>query len=183
MPTERLEQLAEELAARDPALPNRLRDAAQAAHGLRDLADAAVAAFRRRSRELGADYLTHVEVSPVEADAKHVDCVSFRVQRGRSQLLCVAIAGDPGSVRLVGPFKQGKVEGPCGSAVARTGGGKGAGVRDRRADPRGFDRSSPPKNASGNRRPRLGIAGGPGSARRASYPERHDALLHTEDLR
>jgi hypothetical protein len=46
--------------------------------------------------------------------------VQFSVERGRTLLLCVAIANaQGGKVRLVGPFKRGKVEGPCGDFPLR----------------------------------------------------------------
>jgi len=119
MPVERFEKLAHELAERDRELPARLRDATRAAGALREQALEAVEAFRLMASALGAEHLTHLCVTPVEADEKHVDCVSFRVERGRSVLLCVAIAGDPGKFRFVGPFRRGKVEGPCADLPLR----------------------------------------------------------------
>lgn len=119
MDTERFRKLADELANRDPGLTARLRDARDAARELRELAFEAVEAFRERTAEIGAPYLGHLEVSPVEPDEKHVDCVQFRVTRGRNELLCIAIAQEPGKVRLVGPFKRGKQEGPCADAPLR----------------------------------------------------------------
>ena len=115
----RFRKLAEELATRDPGLPARLREAREAARDLRELAFQAVEAFRERAAELGAPYLGNVEVSGVEPDEKHVDCVQFRVARGRTELLCIAIASGAGKVRLVGPFKRGKEEGPCADAPLR----------------------------------------------------------------
>ena len=115
----RFRKLAEELASRDPGLPARLREVREAARDLRELAFQAVEAFRERAAELGAPYLGNVEVSAVEPDEKHVDCVQFRVSRGRTELLCIAIASAGGKVRLVGPFKRGKTEGPCADAPLR----------------------------------------------------------------
>ena len=116
MDAPRFRKLAEELAARDPGLAARLREVREAARTLRELAFQAVEAFRERAAELGAPYLGNVEVSGVEPDEKHVDCVQFRVSRGRTELLCIAIAAGEGKVRLVGPFKRGKSEGPCADA-------------------------------------------------------------------
>ena len=65
----------------------RLRDVRDAARDLRELAFEAVEAFRERAAEIGAPYLGNLEVSPVEPDEKHVDCVQFRVARGRLELL------------------------------------------------------------------------------------------------
>jgi len=117
--TTRFRKLADELASRDPGLTVRLRDVRDAARELRELAFEAVEAFRERAAEIGAPYLGNLEVSPVEPDEKHVDCVQFRITRGRVELLCVAIAQGPGKVRLVGPFKRGKEEGPCQDAPLR----------------------------------------------------------------
>ena len=119
MDTQRFRSLADELAARDSGLAGRLRDVRDAARVLRELAFEAVEAFRERAAEIGAPYLGHLEVSPVEPDEKHVSCVQFRVSRGRLELLCIAIADGAGKVRLVGPFKRGKEEGPCAEAPLR----------------------------------------------------------------
>ena len=119
MDLHRFRKLADELANRDPGLTVRLRDVRDAARDLRELAFEAVEAFRERAAEIGAPYLGNLEVSPMEPDEKHVDCVQFRVTRGRTELLCIAIAQEPGKVRLVGPFKRGKQEGPCADAPLR----------------------------------------------------------------
>ena len=116
---ERFEKLAEELAGRDPGLPARLMEARRAAAALRIRAVRAVDVFSGRARELGAEYLCGVSVSEVEADEKHVDCVQFGVSRGRWQVFCVAIADEPTRVRLVGPFRRGKAEGPCSDHAPR----------------------------------------------------------------
>ncbi len=119
MDSTRFRNLADELALRDSDLMVRLRDVRDAARDLRELAFEAVEAFRERAAEIGAPYLGHLEVSAVEPDEKHIDCVQFRVTRGRTELLCIAIAEGPGKVRLVGPFKRGKQEGPCQEAPLR----------------------------------------------------------------
>ena len=119
MDTLRFRKLADELASRDPGLTLRLRDVRDAARELRELAFEAIEAFRERAAEIGAPYLGNLEVSPVEPDEKHVDCVRFRVARGRIELICIAIAQGSGKVRLVGPFKRGKQEGPCADAPLR----------------------------------------------------------------
>jgi hypothetical protein len=116
MDDQRFRKLAEELAARDPGLSQRLRQARDAARALRELAFGAVEAFRQRASEIGAPYLGNLEVSAVEPDEKHVDAVQFRISRGRWELLCVAIARADGKLRVVGPFKRGKEEGPCAEA-------------------------------------------------------------------
>ncbi|MEX2204803.1 MAG: hypothetical protein WEF50_01085 [Myxococcota bacterium] len=115
----RFRKLADELASRDPGLTVRLRDVRDAARELREVAFEAVEVYRERAAQIGAPYLGHLEVSAVEPDEKHVDCVQFRVTRGRTELLCIAIAREPVKVRLVGPFKRGKQEGPCADAPLR----------------------------------------------------------------
>jgi hypothetical protein len=119
MDLDRWRKLADELAGRDPGLTQRLRDVRDAARDLRELAYEAVEALRERAAEIGAPYLGNLEVSPVLPDAKHIDSVQFSVSRGRTELLCIAIAQAPGKVRLVGPFQRGKQEGPCAEAPLR----------------------------------------------------------------
>jgi hypothetical protein len=119
MDLDRFRKLADELAARDPGLTQRLRDVRDAARDLRELAYEAVEALRERAAEIGAPYLGNLEVSAVQPDAKHIDSVQFSVARGRTEVLCIAIAKGPGKVRLVGPFQRGKDEGPCAEAPLR----------------------------------------------------------------
>ena len=119
MDAQRFCKLADELAERDPGLAVRLRDARDAARVLRDAAFEAVEAYRRRASEIGAAYLGNIEVSGVEPDEKHIDAVQFRVTRGRFEVICVAIARAEGKMRVVGPFKRGKEEGPCAEAPLR----------------------------------------------------------------
>jgi hypothetical protein len=116
MDDKRFRKLAEELAGRDPGLAQRLRHTRDAARTLRELAFHAVEAFRQRASEIGAPYLGNIEVSSVEPDEKHVDAVQFKISRGRWELLCVGIARAGGKLRVVGPFKRGKEEGPCAEA-------------------------------------------------------------------
>jgi hypothetical protein len=122
MDSGRFASLAEDLARVQGGLSGRLGEVRAAAEALRGQAFECVEAFCRRARELGAHQLEHVVVSDVGPDEKHVDCVQFSVSRGRAMLLCVAIAGETegaGKVRLVGPFKRGKIEGPCGDFPLR----------------------------------------------------------------
>ncbi len=111
MDTERIEQLARELAARDAGLTPALQDVREAAEQLRGRALALVEAFKQVARDSGAPHLAHLEVGPVEPDEKHVDCIQFRVTRGRWEVVCVGKT--KGDVTLVGPFRRGKPEKPC----------------------------------------------------------------------
>jgi hypothetical protein len=113
MSSERFEKLAAELAAEQSGLSRRLSDVRESAEALRELAQASVQAFRRRATELGAEHLTRLEVSLVVPDEKHVDCLQFKLARGRWEVACVAIAKGEGKIRLVGPFKRGGAEHPC----------------------------------------------------------------------
>jgi hypothetical protein len=120
MDTAKFEVLAEDLARQHGDLPRWLASARSAAEDLRAQAQACIDAFLARARTLGAEQLGGVRVSPVGYDQKHVDCVQFSIERGRNLLLCVAIANaQGGKMRLVGPFKQGKAEGPCGDFPLR----------------------------------------------------------------
>ena len=120
MDARRFEALAEDLARQHGALPRWLPGIREAAEALRGQAQACVEAFARRARTLGAEHLASVVVSPVSPDEKHVDCLQFSVERGRHVLLCIAIANaEGGKMRLVGPFKRGKAEGPCGDHPLR----------------------------------------------------------------
>jgi hypothetical protein len=104
-------ELAEELAERDRALAGRLEEAREAAVRLRETAANAVDAFRRTAHARGAQHLADVDVSPVEPDDKHVDCVQICIRRGRWEARVIARAD--AKVTLVGPFARGKPEQPC----------------------------------------------------------------------
>ncbi|MFQ5697375.1 MAG: hypothetical protein ACE5IL_03715 [Myxococcota bacterium] len=108
----RWDALARELAERDAGLRDDLRRAWESAAALRERVATAVDRFRRAALAAAADHLCDVQVSAVGPDEKHVDCVRFRVSRGRVEALCVAKAS--GKITLVGPFKRGGKEGPCG---------------------------------------------------------------------
>jgi hypothetical protein len=111
MATRRLVELAERLAERDRALGEPLARAWDGARELREQVAAAAEAFRRTVRARAAEHLANLEVGPVEPDQKHVDCVQFRISRGRLEALCVAKA--EGKVTLVGPYRRGRPEKPC----------------------------------------------------------------------
>ncbi len=116
---ERFERLASELAERDRDLSDAMRDATVAAKELRAHAVACIDAFTARARAEGAQHLTDVAVGAVGTDAKHVDCASFTVVRGRWESVCVAKPEPRAKVTLVGPFKKGKPEEPCRDVALR----------------------------------------------------------------
>ncbi len=111
MGVERFEELARQLSTRDRELSGDLARARTAAETLRAHAQACVEVFQATVCKEGADHLGHIEVGPVEPDAKHVDCLQFIVARGRFEAACVAKAR--GLITLVGPYKRGKTEKPC----------------------------------------------------------------------
>ena len=66
--------------------------------------------FHAGAAAAGAPQL-RIEVSPVRVDDKHLRSVEFELQRGRHR--AIVTAKSRGEVTLVGPFRVGKVEGPC----------------------------------------------------------------------
>ena len=114
MQSERFETLALELAERDRGLDQQLCRVRNGALELRARAQAVVDVFKAKATAEGAEHLTQIDVGPVEPDEKHVDCLQFRVSRGRWEIVCVAKAASPEpKATLVGPFQRGKPERPC----------------------------------------------------------------------
>jgi len=109
--TEPFEQLARELAERDRECAAELPSIERALARLRAAAEQRIGAFVETAGGLGAKHLVHVEVGPVEPDEKHVDCLQFKVRRGRHEVVCVGKSR--GVVTLVGPYRAGKPERPC----------------------------------------------------------------------
>lgn len=111
MTTRRIEQLAEALARRDRDLGPRIARVAEELGALQARAEQSVAAFRHTVARRGAGHLAHVQVDAIVPDEKHVDCMQFKVRRGRWEIACV---GRPrGTLLLVGPYRTGKPERPC----------------------------------------------------------------------
>jgi hypothetical protein len=111
MDTARFEQLAAALADRDRGVSSSLESVRPALEGLRAKALGAIEAFVRVARAHGGAHLTDIELSAVESDEKHVDCLQFKVARGRWELTCVGKSR--GVVTLVGPYRRGGPEKPC----------------------------------------------------------------------
>ena len=80
------------------------------AQRLRSQTLAAVEAFHAGAGAAGAPHL-RIEVGEPRLDDKHARAVQFELRRGR----CTAIVTvkSRGDITLVGPFHQGKAEGPC----------------------------------------------------------------------
>ena len=107
---ERLRALGGELAAREAAEAARLGQARAAAAALHAVVAGALAAFHEAARAGGAPQLEVVLEAP-RTDDKHLRAVQFALRRGRHAAIVTVKAR--GEVTLVGPFRQGKDEGPC----------------------------------------------------------------------
>jgi hypothetical protein len=106
----RLAGLGTELAERERGEAPGLADAHRHAERLRALVADGLAAFNEAAKAAGAPQLV-AEVGPARPDDKHVRSVQFDLRRGRHQ--AIVTVKSRGEVTLVGPFRQGKTEGPC----------------------------------------------------------------------
>ncbi len=110
--TNRLAALGRELASREATHREALDEAHRQAAGLHAEVTRALAAYNREVDAAGAPQL-RVEQSPLRPDDKHLRSVQFDLSRGRHR--AIVTVKSRGDVTLVGPFRQGKVEGPCKS--------------------------------------------------------------------
>lgn len=109
---ERLVALGRALGEREQAHADALAAARQLAANLHARVAAALDGFHRAVRESGAPHL-RVALSEPRVDDKHLHSVQFDLRRGRhAAIVTVKSRGD---VTLVGPFRDGKAEGPCKS--------------------------------------------------------------------
>ena len=106
----RLAALGRTLGAREADHAAAIARAQACAESVRTDVESALAQFHAAAASAGAPHL-QVELSPIRTDDKHLRAVEFDLCRGRHQAIVVAKA--KGELTLVGPFKQGKVEGPC----------------------------------------------------------------------
>jgi len=107
---DRLETLGTVLGEREAAHRDGLKTARGCAQQLRSEVAAALERFHAAAASAGAPHL-RVELGEVRADDKHLRSIEFDLQRGRYRAIVTAKAR--GEVTLVGPFRVGKVEGPC----------------------------------------------------------------------
>jgi hypothetical protein len=107
---DRLEGLGRSLGEREAGHRAGLERARAEAEKLHALVDEALGRFHAAAAAAGAPHL-HIEVGPVRLDDKHLRSVEFELQRGRHK--AIVTAKSRGEVTLVGPFRTGKVEGPC----------------------------------------------------------------------
>ena len=109
---ERMGTLGRELGeAERPHAPGLVR-AREAAETLRAIVAEALGAFHEAARAAGAPQL-EVVLGATRSDDKHLRAVQFDLRRGVHG--AVVTVKSRGEVTLVGPFRQGKAEGPCKS--------------------------------------------------------------------
>jgi hypothetical protein len=108
----RLRTLGREIGEREAEHGAGLARARKCVEALRGEVAAALDDFHREAAAAGAPHL-HVELSPVRIDDKHLRSVEFELWRGRYR--AIVTAKSRGDVTFVGPFRSGKVEGPCKS--------------------------------------------------------------------
>jgi hypothetical protein len=106
----RLEALGKDIGAREASHREGRERALACAETLRALVSEALDRFHRAAGEAGAPHL-QIAVSEIRTDDKHLRSVEFDLSRGRYR--AIVTAKSRGDVTLVGPFRQGKAEGPC----------------------------------------------------------------------
>lgn len=109
---ERLAALGRSLGEREAAHREGLDRARACAESLRAEVGRALEGFHRAAAEAGAPHLK-VEVTPLRLDDKHVRAIEFELRRGRHR--AILTAKSRGDLTLVGPFRDGRTEGPCKS--------------------------------------------------------------------
>lgn len=107
---ERLCTLAEALAERESEHTAALEQAFAVSHRLHGRVLEAVDAFHSVLAARGLAHL-RIRVGEPRMDDKHIRAVQFEISRGRT--IALVSVKSRGEVTLVGPFKDGKTEGPC----------------------------------------------------------------------
>jgi hypothetical protein len=106
----RLEALGHALGAREAEHAEALSAARSCAEQLRERVVEGLERFHGAAKAEGAAHL-RVEVGEIRIDDKHLRAVEFDLARGRHR--AIVTVKSRGQVTLVGPFHQGKAEGPC----------------------------------------------------------------------
>ena len=109
---ERLGALGARLGAREAEQRSALEEARRVAETLHGRVGEALDAFHGAVEAAGSPQL-RVALSDVRPDEKHLRSIQFDVRRGR--YVALVTVKSRGDVTLVGPFRAGKVEGPCQS--------------------------------------------------------------------
>jgi hypothetical protein len=110
--SDQLKALGSQLGEREAAHRSDLERANERAREFHSRVRAGLDGFHEGCRASGAEQLK-IELSQPRIDDKRVHAVQFDVSRGRHFL--IVTAKSKGEVTLVGPFKEGKPEGPCRS--------------------------------------------------------------------
>jgi hypothetical protein len=108
--SQRLAALGREIGSREALHAQPLETARELAARLRSVVAQGLEAFHAAAAESGARHMV-VELSEPHTDDKHLRSVEFDLQRGRHR--AIVTTKSRGEVTLVGPFRQGKDEGPC----------------------------------------------------------------------
>ena len=109
---QKMSALGRTIGEREAQHADSLARAREKANQLRARVAQAIDAFQDAATEAGAPQL-RLDVSEPRIDDKHLRAVEFELRRGRhTAIITVKSRGD---VTLVGPFRQGKNEGPCRS--------------------------------------------------------------------
>ena len=109
---EQLARLGAQLGAREAAHREELARAETRARELHSAVAAALDRFHDSVTAAGAPHL-RIELGAPRLDQKHIRSVEFSLNRGR--WTGIVTVKSRGEVTLVGPFRQGKTEGPCRS--------------------------------------------------------------------
>ncbi len=109
---EHLARLGAELGAREAAHRDALKRAEDQAQELHALVAEALDRFHAAAARAGAPHF-RVELSTPTLDQKHIRSIEFALTRGRWR--GIVTVKSRGEVTLVGPFREGKTEGPCRS--------------------------------------------------------------------
>jgi len=109
---DRLAAAGRRLGEREASHAEDLARAREQASALRAAVAQALEAFHGAAEEAGAPQL-RIGLGELRLDDKHVRAVEFDLTRGRH--MAIVTVKSRGEVTLVGPFRSGKVEGPCKS--------------------------------------------------------------------
>jgi hypothetical protein len=108
---DRMEALARGLVGREAAHAEALAKARIKAGSLHAKIEAAIGRFNEVVAEGVPDL--RVDVTAPRVDDKHLHAIEFDLERGRHR--AIVTIKSKGEVTLVGPFREGKNEGPCRS--------------------------------------------------------------------
>jgi hypothetical protein len=109
--SDRMEELARAVGKREAAHSGDLLRARQKAEELHAQVESAI----RRFNQVVAESAPHmsIDLMPPRVDDKHLHSIEFDLRRGRHR--AIVTIKSKGEVTLVGPFREGKNEGPCRS--------------------------------------------------------------------